>query len=201
MNGAEKGKVYSVCGRELLFKPNFKFSFLFWYEQNVEISTSNEICTRFIESLDVRQGDDRVYILSNDERLEILNIIAREKNFSNTDIHSCDDFVIGLKEYYNSLLKEVALKTHPIIVNFLEPLGSALSRISTAANNISKNIASSGVVEALNMLVNRLKELPKEVEEMHEKLLLQGWYLPLSILLELEPNYSSKIINLENDEN
>jgi len=200
MNRVVKEKVYSICGRELLFKPNLKFSFLIWYEQNMENSTSNDICTNLIESLNISQGDARVDILNNDERLEILNIIAREKGFSNTDIHNCDDFVSELKEYYHSLLKEAVIKTHPIAVNFFEPLSIALTRLSTITQNISKTIASSGVVDAIKALVIRLEEFPKEVETMHEKLLLQGWYLPLSILLELEPSYSSAIINLENED-
>jgi hypothetical protein len=194
MDGANYREVYSICGRELSFKLKLNQSFLDWCEINIEGSSSKEICTKFIENLDIKQGDESVYFINDDEKLEIYNIIAKEHDFNSTQIHSCNEFAVCLKEYYQSYLGN----TGDRIEEFNESVKSIarfFGSVGVVLQNLSKKIGSSIDLDKIESFFEVIEKLPDSVKEMHEKLMLQGWYLPLSVLLELKPSYAYSIID------
>lgn len=191
MGRTEKREAHLICGRELLFKSNLTLSFLAWYEENIKVSTSKEICTKLFESLDVKQGDENVDCLYDDEKIEILNIIAESNGFSIKLINSCDDFVTGLKEYYCSCRKELNKSVQPFLLRIQE----GYSNLARAFKEATKDINISIQMELLSGLKKAMEALPVNVKKMQDKLMLQGWYIPLSILLNLKPSYANRIIN------
>lgn len=193
MNCTGEGDKYLICGRSLSFNTSLWSHFIDWYEQNSGLSTSEEICTMLLTSLDIKVEDVVINNLNDCEKLEILNIVAKDNSFTNIPIHSQDEFIQGLDEYYHSHIRNLSGRFEDFM-EFIRNLGQLTASVGIKSRRLYENINYAIDLNKIKAFIEFIEKLPDDVKQMHEKLTLQGWYLPLSVLLETKPSYALKII-------